>query len=303
MKNINLEIKSKEEAKAYIESCEADFDFKLRQAAKRAAESDCRIITLSGPTCSGKTTTARLLEEEIERSRHNAVVLSIDDFYRDNIRSSTPEGQTPDFDSASTIDLDYLEVFLSALRRGERVMVPKFDFTTGVRVSYSELIPEERDVFVIEGIQAVYPEVVPLFGDCSTGIFVCVEDDVCFNGVEFASSEIRLFRRTVRDFKFRNATPAFTLECWDSVRANEEKNIFPNTGNTDVFIDSFLPYELPVIAKYAIPLYETVTVSDRGYDMAQKLLKKLKQVTCDFFEPRHIPRDSMFREFIGHENS
>lgn len=299
MRKLDIHFSTPDEAREFVLRTEAEFEEKLRLSVRDALSIGNKIITLAGPTCSGKTTTANLLDEEIEKTGHQSVVFSIDDFYLDNIRARTPEGEVPDFDSVKTIDLQYIESFVHDLLTVGRVNVPKFNFVTGKRDSYSEFVAHENDIFVFEGIQAMYPEISVILGDECTRIFIAVGSDVCLNGVEFNASDIRFLRRTIRDFKFRNSTPEYTLFCWDLVRQNEKENIFPNAVNLDIFINSFLPYELFALSETAYPLLAGVAPSDKHYDRAKQLADKLKAVRCDVFDLSFIPDNSMFREFIG----
>ena len=172
MKLICKEARSREDAQRFISQCEEDFDVKLRLASREAISRGNKIITLSGPTCSGKTTTAALLVEEIESSGHNAVVISIDDFYKDNLRVGISKGRDVDFDSINTIDLAYFSFFIEELLAEKTVSIPVFDFKTGVRAGYREYTPHPEDIFIFEGIQAVYPEITSLLGERYTSIFI-----------------------------------------------------------------------------------------------------------------------------------
>ncbi len=297
-----MKIENIREAEVFVAECERNFAEGLDRAIDEVfSDENLRIITLSGPTCSGKTTTANRLVERINESGHKAVVLSIDDFYsnRDRSERNNTEDEAPDYDSVKTIDLDYLCEFTEKLLRGEKVNIPRYSFLEGIRVGYDEYIPEENDIYVFEGIQAVYPEVTALFGGKNRSIFISVAEDVSYNGVTLASDEVRILRRIVRDNKFRNATAEFTLHLWDGVRSNEEKNIFPNAQNCDVYINSFLEYELFIIAKYARPLLMTVPADSKYRDEADVLERKLEVFDCDFLDDRMIPKNSVFREFIG----
>ena len=120
-----------------------------------------------------------------------------------------------------------------------------------------------------------------------------------FGDTVLGKNEVRLLRRTVRDYKFRGATPEFTLHLWEGVRANEEKNIFPNSGNCTLILDSFLPYEPFVLSRCAAPILEDVPRESRYRDEADALLSKLAAFDCPYFEERMIPKNSVFREFIG----
>ena len=289
------------DAAKYINDIEYDFENRLKEAAEKILSKGSKIIALSGPTCSGKTTTASHLTKKLESLGHRAVVLSIDDFYKDKLREmENPQGVI-DFDTVNTIDLEYLAECVSKLLSGCEVMMPKFDFATGLRTGYSRYIPHEEDVYILEGIQAVYPEVTSLLGRDYASVFINVQDDVVVNGEDFKNHEVRLLRRIVRDSKFRNASPEFTLHCWGAVRSNEETNIFPNIKDPDVYIDSFLPYELFVISGYAAKLLQSVTSASEYHEYALELLSKIQRLDGRCFFAEDVPAGSMFREFIGSE--
>ncbi len=302
MKNLEIKIANATEAEKFVAECEKRFSDELDGAIDDIfTEGDVRIITLSGPTCSGKTTTASHLVGRINESGHKAVVFSIDDFYsnRDKNERNNTEDEAPDYDSVKSIDLPYLKEFTERLMVGEEVYIPRYSFLEGVRVRYDEYIPDPRDIYVFEGIQAVYPEVTRLFGGKNRSIFIRVADDITYRGVTLKSDEIRILRRLVRDNKFRNASAEFTLHLWDGVRENEETSIFPNAESCDVYIDSFIEYELFIIAKYARPLLGTVPEDSRYRDEAEELLRKLEVFDCPHIDDRMIPKNSVFREFIG----
>lgn len=301
MKHYNLQIQTPAEAERFIRECETDFRTRLDGVVNAVlAGDDLRTIALSGPTCSGKTTTADRLIEKIGASGHHAVVISIDDFFRDRCGNdrNRVDLAPPDYDSVDAIDLDYLSVFLTRLRNRQSVLVPKYDFTATRRVGYHEYLPDPLDIYVIEGIQAVYPEVTARLGDYRS-IFISVTDDVSVNGIPFGRHEIRLLRRIVRDYNFRGATPEFSFHLWDGVRRNEEKNIFPNSGNCDLYLNSFLPYELFVLRKHALPLLADVPENSGHRPAADELAKKLSALPELPFDDRMIPQNSVFREFIG----
>ena len=300
MKNLRINIDEYRDAQKYITRAEHDFSYKLDAAIDKVFENGCpKIITLAGPTCSGKTTTANKLVERIKAEGKNAVTLSIDDFFIDRTDRNVVDGEAPDYDSVKAIDLPLLEVFVRDLLAGKTVNVPHFDFETTHRTGYTEFKPHKNDIYLFEGIQAVYPEVTRLFGRDYRSIFIAVVDPVKYKGAVLDKNEIRLFRRIVRDAYFRNATAEFSLHLWQTVRANEEENIFPNAGNSDIYIDSFLRYEPFVMARHAGELLKTVPEDSRYRAYADELLEKLKAFECPFFKDEMIPRDSMFREFIG----
>ena len=300
MRTIELNIRDSADAARFIEECEADFSARIDEALESLFEGhEAKIIALSGPTCSGKTTTAGKLTRRISRAGKRAVVISIDDFFKDRNDRNVVEGESPDYDSPAAIDLDYLALFMERLRAGKPVLVPHYDFIAPGRTGYDEYYPHPDDIYIFEGIQAVYPEVTELFGPGFRSVFMNVKEDIRYGDAVLDRDEIRLLRRTVRDFRFRGATPEFTLHLWESVRANEKKNIFPNAWIRDLTIDSFLPYEPFLLSRYALPLLRTVPEDSRYRDEADALIGKLSAFDCPLFEERMIPHNSVFREFIG----
>lgn len=299
---IDLSINNEREAKNFVDLCEKRFFDELNSGILKLLGSDkVKVITLSGPTCSGKTTTANRLINYINSIGHRAVVLSIDDFYLDRLpeeRNNT-EREAPDYDSVLSIDLEYLEKFTELLMAGEKVQIPKYSFLTSSRAGYDEYIPRENDIYIFEGIQAVYPEITRMFGGKNKSIFITVTDDISYRGTVLKKDEIRLLRRLVRDHQFRDATAEFTLHLWESVRWNEETNIFPNSVSSDVLINSFLPYEPFIIAGRAKELLETVPKDSKYRKAADLLNEKLDVFGTSYFCDRMIPENSVFREFIG----
>ena len=299
MKHYHLQSNTAEEAERFVRSCETDFRTRLDEAVNSVlAAPEPSVIALAGPTCSGKTTTANRLIEQIRASGHRAVVISIDDFFLNRADRNRVDLEVPDYDSVAAIDLDYLSVFLNRLRDRRSVLVPKYDFTATSRVGYHEYLPDPLDIYVIEGIQAVYPEVTALFGEYR-GIFISVMEDVAVNDVVFHRHEVRLLRRIVRDYNFRGATPEFSFHLWQGVRKNEEANIFPNTGSCGIVLDSFLPYELFVIRNHVLPLLDSVPAASEYRSAADDLIVRLSALPDGLFDDRMIPPNSVFREFIG----
>ncbi|MBP3377711.1 MAG: hypothetical protein J6L96_03085 [Clostridia bacterium] len=295
----NLNINSESEAEEFVKQCEAQFSRDLDEAIEHVFDvEDVKIITLSGPTCSGKTTTATKLEERIDKSGKTAVMLSIDDFFFGRSDRNEVDGEAPDYDSVKAIDLEYLQSFTRDLLCGETVYVPKFSFTEAERVGYEEYKPDPKDIYIYEGIQAVYPEVTSLFGGKYISIYIRLDEDVEYRGVVLDRNELRFLRRIVRDYKFRNATAEFSFHLWQTVRSNEEKNIFPY-AKSDVYINSFLPYEPFIISHYATEVLSTVPMNSPYRDEADALIEKLKVFDNPYFKDSMVPDNSVFREFIG----
>lgn len=290
--------KTKEEAAAFCSACEEQFETRLHAISTEIAGlSELRCVTLSGPSCSGKTTTAAKLTGEIERAGRRARVLSIDDFYLDS-EEMQRRGIT-DFEGADSLDLAYFASTVEAISAGEKVLLPTFDFPQRKRIAYTEYQPDERDIYVFEGIQAIYPQITRIlepFGYKS--IYISVEQGANVCGTGFDKNEIRLMRRIVRDFYHRDSSPHYTMALWDSVRSNEEKNIFPYVGGCDYVINSMLPYEIFLIGRYFLRITDDYPAVGPHYDWIQDLRGRLWQFSESAVDVSMIPMGSVFREFI-----
>ena len=298
MKQFNICFNSEEDKKTFVLECENDFEQRLDDAINSVIEANVKILLLSGPTCSGKTTTANKLISELEANGKDVTIISIDDFFleRDELRV-VQEGTKIDYDSINVIDLPLIKDCIKHAKTGNVIRVPIFDFVTQKRVGYNEHVIEENEILIFEGIQAVYPEIVSLFEDEYIGIFINVCKDVCINDTNFTKNEIRFIRRIVRDRKFRGASADFTFYLWETVRENEEKSIFPNKDICKIQLDSFMPYELFLMKKYAIETLSEVLPESKYYDNAQKLIKKMS--AFDEISYEYIPSNSLYTEFLG----
>ena len=204
MKSIDLDVKTKDEARSFIGECEDVFGQEIDDAIKSLVSSNnTKIVTLSGPTCSGKTTTAKKLTEHIETKGRRAVVMSIDDFFIDRNNRNVVNDEAPDYDTVKAIDIDYFAHFTERLMKGESVLVPTYDFIKTARTGYNEYIPNENDIYVFEGIQAVYPEISSLLGRHES-IFICVNCGIRYHESFIDKNDIRLLRRIIRDHRFRD---------------------------------------------------------------------------------------------------
>ena len=216
--------------RAYVLSCEAGYEAALDGAVRRVlAIPDCRTVLLSGPTCSGKTTTAKKLITEFSEAGARVRVVSIDDFFYDRallIERAVATGGRIDFDSPSTIDMEALAEAVDDILSGRPARLPRFDFLSGRRCETVTVPHGEHDVYIFEGIQAIYPTVTALFaGHRCASVFAFAERGIALADTAFDRTELRLLRRLVRDYNFRGADPTFTLDLWESVRENEEKHI------------------------------------------------------------------------------
>ena len=300
MKQAKLNFSSDEETKKYVDECERKYLDDVKAACSFAAAGG-KIITLCGPTCSGKTTTALILDTDFKNLGKELHTISIDDFYFDRevlAARAAEKGEPLDYDSPSTIDLDLFGKVITDIDDGGKVTLPKFDFKEGRRISMENIFVTDDDVFLFEGIQAVYPELtVYLRSRSYTSLFISVEEGIRYGDVEFAPRELRLMRRLVRDARTRGADAEFTLSLWDSVCKNEDEHIYPNIGGCHCRIDSSFAYEVSVIKPFVLPLLESVPGGSRCRERATRLARKLESIPA--VDAKFVPDGSVFREFIG----
>ncbi|MBE6674772.1 MAG: hypothetical protein E7596_06665 [Ruminococcaceae bacterium] len=295
---INKTFKNEQEKIDFVNECERDFEKRLDDAAKRIVNSGIINILLSGPTCSGKTTTANKIIEDYHNAGQEVTVISLDDFfYERNDARMVKENEKIDYDSADVLDLELLSSCIKNAKTGNNIRVPIFDFVSQSRVGYNSHYITENESVLFEGIQAVYPEVTSLFEDEFLGIFINVNEDVCVNGSVFSRDEIRLIRRLVRDRKFRGASADFTFYLWETVRENEDKNIYPNKNICSVQLDSFMGYELFLIKPYILEVLSEIEKGSKYYDIAEGLMAKFENL--DEIKYEYIPENSLYTEFLG----
>ncbi len=300
MKQAKMHFSSEEEQKRYIAACEAEYLEDVASACARAQDGG-HIITLCGPTCSGKTTTARILDAAFAARGKILHTVSIDDFYFDRAvleARAKAKGVPLDYDSPSTIDLDLFGKVIADIEDGGTVTLPRFDFQTGKRVGSETVKMTDGDVFLFEGIQAVYPELTAyLAGHRYASLFISVEHSIACGDTVFSPEELRFMRRLVRDARTRGASAEFTFSLWNGVLENEKTHIYPNRGNIDQYIDSAMGYEVGVIKPQVLALLDTLPAGSVYWPEAVALRKKLKDVPV--IDAKFVPADSVFREFIG----
>jgi len=272
-----------------------------RVAASIAATEDLSLVGLTGPTCSGKTTAAKKLTEYFEDHGHRVHIISVDDFFYDISYLKRRADEDPDieidYDSEDTIDMALLEEKASSLLSFQPTPMPRFNFTTGMREAGETLLPQKGDIFLFEGIQVLYPKVDAILrGHSYRSIYICPMSSIEAGGEVFDSNEIRLMRRLVRDYRYRATEPAFTFYLWQSVRANEEKSIFPYISRCHEVIDSTLPYEVGMLKPYLQDILARMGREDRFYEQAETILKSVARVQT--VPAELMTKNSLYKEFI-----
>lgn len=303
MKNITVQqINDPQKQAAFVASCDLSFEKRVDDAIEEIASlPSLRLLGLTGPTCSGKTTAAKKLTASLEEHGHRVHVVSIDDFYFDKsvlqLRADNDPNIEIDYDSEDTIDVALLEEKTASLLRGNETRMPRFDFRSGVRTEGVTLTPRAEDVFLFEGIQILYPKVDRILsGEVYRSIYICPSSSIEVAGECFTPNEIRLMRRLVRDHRYRASDPAFTLYLWQSVRENEEKSIFPNANRCHATIDSTMPYEIGMLKPHLLQLLSTIPSENPFFGQAQTMLKKLSAVVE--IPSEYLTENSIYKEFI-----
>lgn len=302
MEKIITNFKTEEEKRALVLQGEADFQRRLDDAVSCIASDEAlRIVTVTGPTCSGKTTAAEKLVNELHLHGHSVHAISLDDFFLNRellLERAEQSGGQPDFDSEQALDFAELAKTVRQVFSGKEISVPVFDFALGKRTGHRRIQKKQSDVFMFEGIQAVYPSVISLLrGHAFTSVYISVEKEVCCEGEIFRREDIRFLRRLVRDARFRGASPEFTFRLWETVRQNELRNILPFAEECDRKICSYLPYELHMIRPHAQRLLSQIGEQSRYFTQAQRLLRMLSYVPA--ISDEYLPQNSIFREFLG----
>ena len=259
-----------------------------------------RLVLISGPSSSGKTTFAKRLGIQMRIVGLNPVLISLDDYFLE--REQTPRDANGDYDyeTIDALDLKTFNEHLERLFAGESVEIPRYDFISGRRQWHEEpLRLDDRSVLVVEGIHGLNPRLTEKIPDeYKFRIYVSVFTTVMMDDMNrISTTDNRLIRRIVRDNATRGSDAVSTLRRWGSVRTGEEKYIFPYQENADVMFNSSLLYELPVLRRYVEPLLYKVPDTVPEFGEAHRLLKFLNNFQT--ISPEEIPPTSLLREFIG----
>lgn len=290
------------EAEQFVKYWDHDLATHMRNTARMISKiPTLRFLALTGPTCSGKTTAAKKLTDYLESHGHRVHVISLDDFYYEKSYLQERADADPDieidYDSEETIDVELFAEKVASLMKNERTELPRFDFVSGLRIKGEVIDPDPTDIFLVEGIQVLYPRVNAILRSATyKNIYICATSAIEIEGEIFLPNEIRLMRRLVRDYHFRASKPEFTLYLWQSVRANEEKNIFPYAAQCDYFIDSTMPYEIGMLKPYLEDIFADMPHDDKFWPQAEVILKKLRAIAP--VRSDYITHDSLYKEFI-----
>ncbi len=284
-----------------INISEALQEKKIAQIAEQiAARPGVKLVLLAGPSSSGKTTSCKRLSIQLAVNGLKPLQISLDDYFVDRERTPKDENGEYDYESIYALDLQKINDQFNALFRGEEVELPKYDFQSGKsKKSGQRLKMNDNNVLVVEGIHALNPELtaqIPneqIFRVYASALTTILLD----NHNYIPTTDNRLLRRIIRDYKYRGVSAQDTIHRWPSVRAGENKWIFPFQENADAMLNTAMLYELAVIKMQAEPLLEQVPENCDEHAEAYRLLKFLKYFKGIPFN--NLPPTSLLREFLG----
>ena len=298
---LNKKLKEEKGVKELILLSEALHEKKIAEIANKIKEhGNVRMVLIAGPSSSGKTTFAGKLGMSLKVNGIKPVTISVDNYFVERKDNPKDEKGNYDFECIEALDLDLFNSQLVDLLKGKEVKLPTFNFTTGSKEYRGNTLKlKEDEILVIEGIHCLNDKLTNLIP--KENKFKVYISDLTVLNIDYynriSTTDTRLIRRIVRDYKFRNYSAEHTLKTWYSVNRGEQKNIFPYQEEADCMFNSSIVYELAVLKKYAMPLLEEIPETSREYSEARRLITLLKYFKD--MEPDLIPNNSLLREFIG----
>ena len=297
-----INLRTVRDPKEFMEECDAVYMQRLEEAVRRILDNKKRspIILLSGPSGSGKTTTSMKIAEAMEKHGICAHYVAMDDYFKtvDHSTPRTPEGEL-DLESPLCLDMELLNRHFSQLANGERIYVPKYEFSRRMRVQApSKSIKLGSDEMVIfEGIHALNTMITDVHPEAFK-LYISARSDVEFQGsIVFKRTWFRLVRRMVRDYKFRGSDPVETMSMWGNVRRGELYYISPYKDQADFRFDTSFAYEPAVFNVTATKLFQAVPEGIDRFDELRKVLPALQ--LFGVIDEDLVADDALIREFIG----
>ncbi len=285
-----------------IKISEALHEKKIAEIANliSSKKDDIKVVFVAGPSASGKTTFSKRLAVQLAVNGLHPHQVSLDNYFVDRENTPKDEFGEYDFETLEAIDIDFFNQQLLNLLHGNEVTLPKFDFQQGLRTQNGDKLKLlEGDILIVEGIHGMNPGLITKIDSKNTfKIFISALTQISFDKhTHVSTADNRLFRRMIRDSKYRGYPAAETIKRWPSVRRGEEKNIFPYQENADIMFNSATLYELAVLKKYAEPLLKCVCENQPEYTESVRLLTFLSYFKT--IDDEEIPPTSLLREFLG----
>lgn len=299
----SINFRTVSDPKAFVQESDAQYQAKVETAAEKIIENRARspIVLLSGPSGSGKTTTAMKVAAELERRGVGTHYVSMDNYFNTIDPATvprTPEGEM-DLESPLCLDMELLNRHFSMLAAGERIFVPKYEFSRKMRIQepFSSIKLKKDEVVIFEGIHALSDMITDKHPEAFK-LYISARSNVEFNGqVVFKGTWFRLVRRTVRDHLFRGSDPAETMAMWANVRRGEKLYISPFKNKADYQFDSSLPYEPAVFNTIATELFSAVPEGIERFEELRSVLPAIQ--LFGHIDEALVAPDGLLREFIG----
>lgn len=271
-----------------------------RIADQIAARHDVKLVLLAGPSSSGKTTTCKRLSIQLLTCGLKPLQISLDDYFIDRDKTPLDANGEYDYESIHALNIDLINEQFNALFKGEEIELPRYNFQTGKsEKSGKRLRLGPNDIVVVEGIHALNPELTAQIPEQQKfRVYVSALTTILLDEHNYIpTTDNRLLRRIIRDYKYRGVSAQESIHRWPSVRAGEERWIFPYQENADAMFNSAMLYELAVIKQQAEPLLEQVPENCEEYAEAHRLLKFLRYFHAISY--RQLAPTSLLREFLG----
>ena len=276
--------------KMYISQCENNYKSQIQAVVDYVSVNpNIKFIFLAGPSGSGKTTTSRIMQNDIENAGLKAIALSLDDFFVERKETPLWSDGTPNYETCDAIDWSLFKTCMQGLLNNQEVQLPTYNFTTGKKEFDKFTKLDNNSVFIVEGLHALNPIIettLPKENCCK--VFISANTDV-YNGKKFLidHSQVRFFRRLIRDFFTRSTSLEENAKMWKKVRLGEKLYISPYKDNADFYINSFHGYELCIYKKFFLAM------KNQNTKMTNELLNDIVGLDRDV-----VPQDSVLQEFL-----
>ena len=298
---LQWDLNNKDLHKKYVELCENEFDIYFDGIVQNIlAFNKVKILTISGPSSAGKTTTALKLASELSKYGIISKIISMDNFFKNHSDILKKPDGNPNFETIEALDIKLMLKCLNEAVEFNKTKLPKYDFKTGKRKDeYKDFELHDHEMIIIEGIHGLNPRIIDnLPGENIKSIYTTIGEKVYLpDDIIFSKRDIRFLRRLIRDHKYRGASPEYTFLLWESVKESESLYIFPYENNANIKINSFYKYELNVIKHQALELLTEIEKDSQYYEKAVELINKLSHVIE--IDEELVPSRSLIREFIG----
>ena len=297
VKNVNLEVKNN--TQKFVNECEKGFRVQLEKISKDilSRKKPVKIILLGGPSCAGKTTSSKLLDELMTESGKNVVPIEMDNFFISLSERPRLENGSVDYDSINIVDLELMEKCFVELFEKGKAMFPRYNFLEGKSEPGSELIEGDEDtIFILEGIHALNPKLIEKVGTKDVyKIFINNGNGYQFEDIKVEPRQFRMVRRMVRDVQFRGVSMANTMKHWKDVTDAEDMYIWPYSENVDSTINTSHAYE---ICLYKPDIERAIANGE--IDLGNHVWFKLFGMV-DVLDKTYLPETTLMKEFVSFE--